>query len=63
MIMIGKLGPGNKEHIGKYSFVNWTIKLWNQLPAEVLVTFPCRSHIFKKRVREVIIGEVKGFEA
>jgi hypothetical protein len=31
-------------------------------PAEVLVTFPCRSHIFKKRVREIIIGEVKGFE-
>jgi hypothetical protein len=26
--------------IGKYSFINRTIKLWNQLPAEVLATFP-----------------------
>jgi len=28
-----------RTDIGKYSFVNRTIKLWNQLPAEVLVTF------------------------
>jgi len=33
------------------------------LPAEVLVAFTCRSYIFKKRVREIIMGEVKGFEA
>ena len=52
-----------RTHIGKYSFLNRIIKLWNQLPAEVLVTFPCRSHIFENRVREIIIGEVKGFEA
>jgi len=26
--------------IGKYSFVNRAIKLWNQLPAEALVSFP-----------------------
>jgi len=31
-----------RTYIGKYSFVNRTIKLWNQLSAEVLVTFPCR---------------------
>jgi hypothetical protein len=49
--------------IGKYSFVNSIITLWNQLPAEMLATFLCRSHTLKKRVREVIIGEVKGFEA
>jgi len=48
-----------RTHIGKYSFVNRTIKLWNQLPAEALATFSCRSHIFKKRVRKVIIREVK----
>jgi len=43
---------------GKYSFVNRTIILWNQLPAVVLTTFPCRSHIFKKRVRKVNINEM-----
>ena len=44
--------------IKKYSFVNRTIKLWNQLAAEVLATFPCRSYIFKKRCRTVITSEV-----
>jgi len=61
MIVIGKLRPGNKEHIlGNIPFVNRTIKLWNKLPAEALATFSCRSRIFKKRVRKVIIREVKG---
>jgi len=41
--------------IGKYSFVNRTIQHWNQLPAEVLGTLPCKPIIFKKRVRKVII--------
>ena len=45
--------------IGKYLFVNSTITLWNQRPAEALATFPHRSHIVKKRVRNVIISEVK----
>jgi hypothetical protein len=45
--------------IGKYSFVNRTIKHWNNLPAEALVTFPCKPHIFRKRVRELNISEVK----
>jgi hypothetical protein len=40
--------------IGKYSFVNRTIKPWNQLPAETLATFACKSHSFRKRVRKVI---------
>jgi len=30
--------------IGKYSFVNRTIKNWNQLPAEALGTFPCEPY-------------------
>jgi len=59
MIMIRKLRPGNKKDIGKYSFVNGTIKLWNKLPARVLATLSCRSHIFKKGVRKVIICDVK----
>jgi hypothetical protein len=48
-----------RTDIGKYSFVNRTIKLWYNLPAEALVTFPCKPHIFRKRVRELNISEVK----
>jgi hypothetical protein len=48
-----------KTEIGKYSIVNMTIKLWNNLPAEVLVTFPCKPHIFRKRVRKLNISEAK----
>ena len=45
--------------IGKYSSVNRTIELLNQLRAEVIATFLCKSHIFGKRVRKVIISEEK----
>jgi hypothetical protein len=45
-----------RKDIGKYSFVNRTINLWNQLPAEALETFPSRSNIFKKKVGKVIIS-------
>jgi hypothetical protein len=40
--------------IGEYSFVNRTIKLWNLLPAEVLATFPYKSHIYRNSFRKVI---------
>jgi hypothetical protein len=43
----------------KYSFVNRTIKIWNQLPAQVLGTFPCKPNTFRKRVRKAIINGVK----
>jgi hypothetical protein len=39
--------------IGKYSFVNRTIQLWNQLPAEVLGTLSCKPSNFRKKVRKV----------
>ena len=39
--------------------VNRTIRLWNQLPAEALVTLSYRLRIFRKSVRKVIISEVK----
>ena len=45
--------------IGKYYFVNRIIKTWNQLPAEALGTFPCKTKKFKKRARKVIINSVK----
>jgi len=30
-----------RTDIGKHSFLHRTIKLWNQLPVEVLATVPC----------------------
>ena len=44
---------------GKYSFVNRTIKNWNQIPAEALGTFPCEHNNFRKRVRKAIISGMK----
>jgi len=32
----------SQTDISKYSFVNRTITLWNQLSAVALVTFPCK---------------------
>jgi hypothetical protein len=39
-------GRKQRTDIGKYSLVNTTIKMWNQLHADALETFPSRSHIF-----------------
>jgi hypothetical protein len=43
-----------KTDIGKYSFVNMTIQLWNQLLADVLGTLSCKPSNFRSRVRKVI---------
>jgi hypothetical protein len=43
-----------RTDIGKYSFVNMTSQDWNQLPAEVFGTFPCKLNTLKKRVRKAI---------
>jgi hypothetical protein len=40
-----------RTDIGKYSFVNRTIQLWNRSPAEILGTLPCKPNAFRKRVR------------
>jgi len=48
-----------RTDIGKYSFVNRTIKNWNQLPAEALGTFLCKPKIFRNRFRKAIINRVK----
>jgi len=45
--------------IGKYSFVNRTIKNGNQSPAEMLRTFPCKPKIFRNRDKKAIINGVK----
>jgi hypothetical protein len=44
-----------RKDVGKYSFVNRTIQLWNQLPADVLEALPCKQITFKKRARKVMI--------
>jgi hypothetical protein len=52
--MIEKLGAGSKEtDIGKYSFVNRTTQLWNELPVDALETTSCNLSNFRKRVRNV----------
>jgi hypothetical protein len=43
-----------KTDIGKYSFVNRTIQLWNQLPEDVLGALSCKPSNFRTRVRKVI---------
>jgi len=48
-----------RRDAGKYMFVNRTIKYWNQLPAEALGTFSCKSKIFRKRVGKAIISGMK----
>jgi hypothetical protein len=40
--------------MGKYSFLNRTILLWNLLPAEILGSLPCKPNVFRKRARKVI---------
>jgi hypothetical protein len=40
--------------IGKYSFVNRTIQLWSQLPADALGTLFSKSSNFRKKFRKVI---------
>jgi len=43
-----------RTDIRKYSFVNRTIWLWKQLPAEILGTIPWKPNAFRKKVRKVI---------
>jgi hypothetical protein len=44
-----------RTDIWKYSFVNKTIQHWNQLPADVLESLPCKQITFKKRLSKAII--------
>ena len=49
-----------RTDVGKYSFVNRTIKSWNQLPASLLASFRCKLNTFRKRVKNVVTS--KGIE-
>jgi hypothetical protein len=41
----------------KYSFVNRTIKSWNQLAAGLLACFPWKINTFRKRVKNVVTSK------
>ena len=44
-----------RTDIGKFSFANRSIRDWNQLPAELLATYPCSLNLFKKRIKMFIL--------
>jgi len=46
-----------RTDVGKYSFVNRTIKSWNQLPAGLLASFPCKLNTFRKRVKNAVTSK------
>jgi hypothetical protein len=37
-----------RTDVGRYSFVNRTIKDWNHLPAGILASFLCKLNTFRK---------------
>jgi hypothetical protein len=55
--MTGKLGAESKGHIGKRSFANRTIQLWNQLPEAASGVLSCKASDFRGTVRKVINEE------
>jgi len=58
VIIIGKLGLGKKiTNVDKYSFINRTIKSWNQSPASLLASFRCKLNTFRKRVKNVVTSK------
>ena len=46
-----------RTNTGKYSFVNKKTKSWNQLPAVLLLFFPCKITTFRKMVQNVVISK------
>ena len=46
-----------RTDVGKYSFINRTIKSWNQLPAGLLASFPCKLNTLRKRVKNIVTSK------
>jgi hypothetical protein len=46
-----------RTDVGKYSFVNKTIKSWNQLPSSLMASFPCKLNTFRKRVKNIVTSK------
>jgi hypothetical protein len=51
-----------RTDVGKYSFVNRTIRSWNQLPPGVLESFPSQKSSFNQRVIKWGLDGDKGSE-
>jgi hypothetical protein len=43
-----------RTDVGKYPFVNRTLRSWNQLPASLLASFSCKLNTFRKKVKNAI---------
>ena len=52
-----------RTYVGKYSFVNRTIKYWNQLSASLLESCPCKLNIFRKKCKNVVASNGIQLEA
>jgi hypothetical protein len=52
-----KIRSRKRTDIRKYSIVNRTIINWNQLPADLLASFPCKLYTFRKRVKKVVTNK------
>jgi len=46
-----------RTDVGKYFFVNRTIKSWNQFTADLLASFPCKLNTFRKKVKNVVTSK------
>jgi hypothetical protein len=46
-----------RTDIGKYLFINRVIINWNQLPADLLASFPCKLNTFRKRLKIVVTSK------
>ena len=53
-ILIALYNRRQRTDIGKYFFVNRTVRLWNQLSAKILGTLHCKPNVFRKRVMKVV---------
>ena len=40
-----------RTDVGKYFFVHRTVRSWNQLPAGLVASIPCKLNTFRKRLR------------
>jgi len=46
-----------RTDVGKYSFVNRTIKIWNQFTSSSLAPFPCKLNTFRKSVKDIVTSK------
>ena len=52
---IGKIRTRKQRtDVGKCSFVNRSIRSWNQLLAGLLASFLCKLNTFRKRIKNVV---------